>query len=291
MTAASGIAPAPWIANDDVYQLRQLGTLHAFKLPTTPPHITQVGARPNCGIRLAADDFVSSSHALLLKQQGDWTVHDLESTNGTWHNGFRVASQAVIRPGDELRFGNSALIAEGHRAIAFRRWLTQRLDCNLGAVPDLALRAILRWTRATDELILESDHDAVPLARELHTRTLGPDKPFILCDPRQPAADATRAAPASRTTAVAAYDAARGGTLCIRLHQPPPDFYKILNLFYEHSAEARLIICRRSFDISTSLTQPIIIPPHSSLPPNSQSRLATSLFALANWLIRKLKVG
>lgn len=293
MTAAAGIAPQPalWIASDDAYQLRQLGTLRVFKLPTAPPFIAHVGARPHCGIRLAADDSVSGSHALLLKQHGTWTAHDLASTNGTWHNGRRISSQVVIRPGDELRFGNATLIAEGDRYIALRRWLTQRLDCNLGAVPDLALRAILRWLHAASELILESDDDAVPTARALHAKTVGPDAPFIVADPRRPAADATPSAPASRTTASAAYAAARGGTLCIRGHAAPRDLDDIRHLFSERRAEARLLLCRRSSEISTPSTQPIIVPPHRALAPGADSRLATSVLALGSWLARKLKVG
>jgi pSer/pThr/pTyr-binding forkhead associated (FHA) protein len=51
------------------------------------------------------DGSVSSHHCEILLQGSEVIVKDLNSTNGTFINGNRVATQAVIRPGQTLRLG------------------------------------------------------------------------------------------------------------------------------------------------------------------------------------------
>ena len=68
----------------------------------------------------------------------------------------------------------------------------------------------------------------VPIAEALHRCTLGPDKPFILCDPRRLTSTATVRSPASRTSGVAAFEAAIGGSLCMRMRRFPDDFQALV---------------------------------------------------------------
>lgn len=51
------------------------------------------------------DAGVSSHHALIRLDQGRWILQDLNSTNGTWLNGQRVASPTLLSEGDLLQLG------------------------------------------------------------------------------------------------------------------------------------------------------------------------------------------
>jgi FHA domain len=49
--------------------------------------------------------FISRRHCRFLLQDGRVVVHDLESFNGTFVNGSRIAAPTAITDGDELRLG------------------------------------------------------------------------------------------------------------------------------------------------------------------------------------------
>src|SRR5215510_1904832 len=48
---------------------------------------------------------VSSHHAEILLRGNDVVIKDLNSTNGTFINGEKVSSEAVLKPGQILRLG------------------------------------------------------------------------------------------------------------------------------------------------------------------------------------------
>jgi len=54
------------------------------------------------------DHGVSRAHASIATRENGAVVTDLDSTNGTFVNGRRIATQA-LRDGDELRFGNTVM--------------------------------------------------------------------------------------------------------------------------------------------------------------------------------------
>jgi hypothetical protein len=89
---------------------------------------------------------------------------------------------------------------------------------------ELALRSLALALDHRATLVLCGEGDMVPIAWALHRRTLGSDSPFIVCDPRRRTTAATVRAPASRASGVAAFDAAVGGSLCMRMRRLPDDF-------------------------------------------------------------------
>ena len=73
--------------------------------PTAERAVWVVGRSRSCDVCLP-DPAVSARHARVACRGGRWTVADLESTNGTWVNGARVA-HATLAPDDELVLGES----------------------------------------------------------------------------------------------------------------------------------------------------------------------------------------
>ncbi|HUA33944.1 MAG TPA: FHA domain-containing protein [Candidatus Binataceae bacterium] len=51
------------------------------------------------------DTTVSRNHATIARRLGRFTLTDLDSTNGTIVNGKRIKGAAILKPGDEVRFG------------------------------------------------------------------------------------------------------------------------------------------------------------------------------------------
>lgn len=67
-----------------------------------------IGRAPGCEIRIE-DSYASSRHARLYDRDGHVYVEDMNSTNGTYVNGVRVAAQQLLRPGDVIRIGDTEL--------------------------------------------------------------------------------------------------------------------------------------------------------------------------------------
>lgn len=65
-----------------------------------------LGRAPECAISFGPtqDLMVSGRHAVLRRTDGEWTIEDLQSRNGTYLNGERVI-RAVIHSGDILELG------------------------------------------------------------------------------------------------------------------------------------------------------------------------------------------
>jgi len=55
------------------------------------------------------DPGASAEHALISLRDGHWWLEDLESTNGTFLNGVRLSTPAIIAPGDMIRVGHVQL--------------------------------------------------------------------------------------------------------------------------------------------------------------------------------------
>jgi hypothetical protein len=66
-----------------------------------------IGRDAGCDLAIA-DMTVSRRHATLERTEDDgWLLTDLESTNGTRVNGWRVRGKVSVTPGDLVSFGNS----------------------------------------------------------------------------------------------------------------------------------------------------------------------------------------
>jgi predicted component of type VI protein secretion system len=64
-----------------------------------------IGRDASCDLAIA-DMTVSRRHAQLERTGDGWVISDLESTNGTRVNGWRVRGKVPVRPGDTVSFGD-----------------------------------------------------------------------------------------------------------------------------------------------------------------------------------------
>src|SRR3954454_981455 len=63
---------------------------------------------------LGGDGDISRVHARVFRDAtGQLTLEDLGSTNGTFVNGNRIAAATPLRPGDEVRIGQTTMTVEG----------------------------------------------------------------------------------------------------------------------------------------------------------------------------------
>src|SRR5438105_1569037 len=56
------------------------------------------------------DNTVSRRHFELHPTDGEWVLHDLGSSNGTYVNGGRVVKEKALKLGDQIRIGRTILV-------------------------------------------------------------------------------------------------------------------------------------------------------------------------------------
>jgi len=87
--------------------------LHRDNDPTTryelTPPSTTIGRADSNDVALTDDMRVSRHHARLDLREGQWTLTDTHSANGTLVNGERVTTHA-LRHGDCIRLGDSTFV-------------------------------------------------------------------------------------------------------------------------------------------------------------------------------------
>jgi pSer/pThr/pTyr-binding forkhead associated (FHA) protein len=84
-------------------------------LPLDAP--LEVGRDPSAGLVLD-DQLVSRLHARLTPGDGEATVEDLGSRNGTFVNGDAIVAATVVRPGDQVVVGETTLLVGASAAPA-----------------------------------------------------------------------------------------------------------------------------------------------------------------------------
>jgi hypothetical protein len=126
---------------------------------------------------------------------------------------------------------------------------------------DHALRSLELAADHRAALVLLGETDLVPIARSLHRRVLGADRPFVVCDRRRRDGvnyESVRS-PVNYGTGVAAYEAAVGGSLCVRSHRLPRDYSSVVALI-RATSDVQIIVCSdRRDDTHPFLTLPVPI--------------------------------
>jgi hypothetical protein len=91
----------------------QTEKLPPLLLPAPSAYPLRIGRDTVNGLRLM-EKTVSRVHAELRCESGVWLLRDLGSTNGTFINGRRLTSIAVVSPGDQIGFGQARYRLTAH---------------------------------------------------------------------------------------------------------------------------------------------------------------------------------
>lgn len=134
---------------------------------------------------------------------------------------------------------------------------------NAGAI-DRALRSIYLATTHQAALVLRAEGDLVPIALALHRRAIGGGAPFVVADPRRGNTPASVRSPANFDCGLAAFEAARGGTLCVRTRRLPADFAAVVSAVRDSNSRVQLAVCCPPGDDADPLLAvpaPLDVPP------------------------------
>lgn len=71
-----------------------------------------LGREPDCSITIDDDAFISQLHLRFYDYEGQPMVEDLGSTNGTFHNGNKLAGSGLLHPGDRIQVGTTVIEAQ-----------------------------------------------------------------------------------------------------------------------------------------------------------------------------------
>lgn len=95
-------------------RIRIVRGARAGEVVELPGDVVRIGRHAESELRFdpEGDRAVSSRHAVLFYQDGQWIVRDLGSTNGTYVNGRRVHGDTELRAGDRIGFGGDATVIE-----------------------------------------------------------------------------------------------------------------------------------------------------------------------------------
>ncbi|GAA1703415.1 hypothetical protein GCM10009808_21660 [Microbacterium sediminicola] len=79
------------------------GPKSGLEIPLNDETLT-IGRSSESGL-VIRDDYTSSHHARLMLWGEQWMLQDLDSTNGTWHDGARVGAPVAIKIGAPIKVG------------------------------------------------------------------------------------------------------------------------------------------------------------------------------------------
>jgi hypothetical protein len=234
-----------WKLDDTVVQLREWGSEQTYQLPTAASGEWLIGTARACEVRVVdRKRFASRQHARLSHDRGTWTLTDAGSKNGLWLDDARRPS-FVLAPGVEVGIGSLRLIAESRRMIAVRSFLSRILGWGeeRRQQVDRALRSLREMATRRSPLVLLGEGDLISVARSLHRRVLGLERPFVVSDPRRISAPGTARSPENQADVRAALQAAAGGTLCVWANRLPEDFDEVRAQLERPGHHVRVMMC------------------------------------------------
>ena len=234
-----------WQLDDNVMRLRRWALDGGQVFPQRSAEGLVVGSGEASWLRIDDDrGRVSRRHAVISGGDGKWVLEDAGSTNGIMADGV-TRTMVELEAGMELWLGGVTLVAESLRSIALRAFLGRLLGWSPERMEDvdLALRAIRIAKKRQGALVLCGTDKLALLARALHHRVLGADRPFVMCDPRRERVDESIRAALNYQSGMEALPAARDGSLCIWTRRPPPDVAEMRRALKNPDTRVQLIVC------------------------------------------------
>src|SRR5438270_3508658 len=87
---------------------RAEGERRSYSLPRD---VTVIGGREDCDLRIPVSD-VARKHCRVIKEGDEIRVEDLGSSNGTYHNGQRIAGSVAVQAGDSIEVGPVVFVVQ-----------------------------------------------------------------------------------------------------------------------------------------------------------------------------------
>ena len=238
------------------------GTSTAYLFPAKD---ATIGSADDCWLQFD-DPRVSKYHARLTRLSGRLKLYDLESKNGIRCDGVRKPS-ILLAPGAEIGIGRTILIVESPLLIELRELLARLIGWSDARRADVdgALRSVRMAATRRQSLLLCGAGHLVSIARLLHSRTLGDDRPFVVCDPRRQDAKQDARAAINYDDGMVALKAATGGTICVWRHRPLPDFDQVIAKLARPTSRVRLVSCTHQIPDphEPAIGPTIVLPPLS----------------------------
>ena len=144
-----------------------------------------IGSAPNADLRLE-DSSVSRRHCEIRADERGYGIADLESTNGTFVNGVRIAS-AFLNPGAEIQLGTTRIVFSP--TMEARELQISPSECFGGVLGrSVAMRRVFYIAETyapTDASIMitgETGTGKEIMAEEIHRHSARAAKPFVVID-------------------------------------------------------------------------------------------------------------
>ena len=115
------------------------GNEKGLSLSLDPPTASIVVGRLRTCALVLTDALASRQHFHISRHDSRYVIADLQSHNGTYVNGEKIAAERILRSGDELRLGSSRLVF----------WMTREADEAPGDQETETGKHILRPPRMT----------------------------------------------------------------------------------------------------------------------------------------------
>jgi hypothetical protein len=248
-----------WQLTDDVFRMRELATADARVLPQSAVRELSIGSAKNAWWRVQdIKERVSLKHGVLFREDGKWILRDSGSTNGISFAGHRY-NRLVLEPAQEIGIGGVTIITESNLSIALHAYLSRILGWKNILAVDLALRA-LRVAAMRETALVLCGEDLVSVARSIHCKALGVDRPFVYCGPANVGLGRSVVFTEDGTSGLAA---SRNGTLCLVNEKLPGDYLSVNRAFQDPDTRAMLMVCSKRTLVIHGVHS-IEIPPLSS---------------------------
>lgn len=128
---------------------------------------TLIGRQKGSGLRIPSSS-VSRRHSQLTFANGQLSVADLDSANGTFVNGRRISKTTVLQPGDRLQIGDIVFVVKYRLPQEIQRPSQEDEEVHIPEVVEVVEEVVEEGDEDIEEAIpLSDEHAASPFEVEI----------------------------------------------------------------------------------------------------------------------------
>jgi hypothetical protein len=183
------------------------------------------------------------------------------------HIGRTKHQEIIVEPGLAVTMGGLSIVFESRREIDQRAFLRRILgfaDSKL-EMADIALQSLRATIKDHKPLTICGAGDLTSIARSLHRRMLGGDRPFVLSVAKRKLVEENVRSAQNFPRGMEALQAALTGTLCVVSNSLPSDIDEVRAALSRPSIRVQLMVCANKVKKADEMSaEPIVVPPLSS---------------------------